>query len=59
MVNDFFLPRPPFFAAAVALRFEPLARSEILVTKNPFWRISCCASSCVDASIVSLTSRPV
>ena len=34
-------------------------RSEILVTKNPFWRISCWASSWVEASIVSLTSRPV
>ena len=58
MVNDFFLPRPPFFLAGAAF-FPPLAlaaRSEILVTKNPFCRISCWASSWVEASIVSLTS---
>ena len=35
------------------------AFSAILVTKNPFWRMSCCASSWVAASIESLTSRPV
>ena len=57
IVNDFFLRRPPFFAEARCLAF--LAFSAILVTKKPFWRMSCCASSCVDASIESLTSRPV
>src|SRR5436305_13538690 len=57
IVNDFFLRRPPFFGAGPF--FLALDRSEILVTKKPFWRMSCCASSWVLASMVSLTSRPV
>ena len=57
MVNDFFFRRPPFLALPrVAVFF---AFSAILVTKKPFCRMSCWASSCVAASIESLTSRPV
>src|SRR5947209_7757407 len=61
MVNDFFFRRPTAFLARPGpfLSLAPLVRSAILVTKNPFWRISCCASSCVEASMVSLTSLPV
>jgi hypothetical protein len=51
IVNAFFLFRPPARFAAVLRVF--FAFSEILVTKNPFWRISCCASSWVEASIES------
>ncbi len=57
IVNDFFFRRRPFLAEARVFCF--LAFSAILVTKKPFWRMSCCASSWVAASIVSLTSRPV
>ena len=56
IVNDFFFRRPPFLAAVLRVFF---AFSEILVTKNPFCRMSCWASSWVEASIESLTSRPV
>jgi hypothetical protein len=45
IVNVFFF-RLPFFLGAAHL--PPLCRedrSEIFVTKNPFWRINCCASS--------------
>ena len=57
IVNDFFFRRPPFLAGSTCLVF--FAFSAILVTKNPFCRMSCWASSWVAASIESLTSRPV
>ena len=62
IVNAFFFLRPPgpFLAWAGFLPFLPLAaRSAILVTKKPRWRMSCWASSWVAASMVSLTSLPV
>src|SRR5262245_61748940 len=60
IVNDRFFLRPLGRLAAALPPFCFLAcRSAIFVTKKPFCRMSCWASSCVAASMVSLTSLPV
>src|SRR5258708_18910650 len=45
MVNHFLLRPPPFLGAGFGTFLPPpFARSERLLTQNPFWPIPCCAS---------------